>query len=138
MVEKISACLGDMNGKTLAVLGLAFKPNTDDMREAPAVTILEELARNGARFRVYDPAAMEEAKWRLKDIAGSIAFCGDEYEAVHGADALVILTEWNQFRNLDFDRVKSELKSGFFFDLRNIYKRDFVEKSGLTYIGVGV
>jgi UDPglucose 6-dehydrogenase len=137
MAGKISARLGDMNGKTLAVLGLAFKPNTDDMREAPAITILMELARAGTRFRVYDPAAMEEAKWRLKDIAGSIVFCGNEYDAVCGADALVILTEWNQFRNLDLERVKNELKSGFFFDLRNIYKRDFVEKAGLVYIGVG-
>jgi UDPglucose 6-dehydrogenase len=138
MAEKISARLGGVKGKTLAVLGLAFKPNTDDMREAPALAIMTELVRRGACFRVYDPAAMEEAKWRLKDIAGSVVFCGNEYETIRGADALVILTEWNQFRNLDLDRVKNELASGFLFDLRNIYKKDFVEKSGLTYIGVGV
>jgi UDPglucose 6-dehydrogenase len=138
MAEKISTRLGSVQDKTLAVLGLAFKPNTDDMREAPALTILPELARRGARFRIYDPAAMEEAQWRLKDIASSIAPCSDEYHAIQGADALLILTEWNQFRNLDLARVKTELKSGLFFDLRNIYKKEFVEKSGLTYIGVGV
>ncbi|MDR1317495.1 MAG: UDP-glucose/GDP-mannose dehydrogenase family protein [Spirochaetales bacterium] len=138
MAEKISTRLGSLQNKTLAVLGLAFKPNTDDMREAPALTILTELARHGARFRVYDPAAMDEAQWRLKDIAGSITLCSDEYHAIQGADALLILTEWNQFRNLDLARVKTELKSGLFFDLRNIYKKEFVEKSGLTYIGVGV
>jgi UDPglucose 6-dehydrogenase len=138
MAEKIASRLGTPAGKTLAVLGLAFKPNTDDMREAPALTILTELARRGAKFRVYDPAAMEEVKWRLADIADALTCCSGEYEAIHGADALVILTEWNQFRNLDLERVKNELKSGFFFDLRNIYKKDFVENYGLKYIGVGV
>jgi UDPglucose 6-dehydrogenase len=138
MAEKISARLGPLEGKTLAVLGLAFKPNTDDMREAPALTILAELSRGGAKFRVYDPASMQEARRRLKDLADAVTYCADEYEAVRGADALVLLTEWNQFRNLDLERLKAELKSGFFFDLRNIYKKDLVEKSGLTYIGVGV
>jgi UDPglucose 6-dehydrogenase len=138
MAQKISARLGTLEGKTLAVLGLAFKPNTDDMRDAPALRILSELARGGAKFRVYDPASMEEAKWRLKDIAASLTYCADEYEAIRGADALVILTEWNQFRNLDLGRLKTELKSGLFFDLRNIYKKDLVENSGLGDIGVGV
>ncbi|MDR1625891.1 MAG: UDP-glucose/GDP-mannose dehydrogenase family protein [Spirochaetia bacterium] len=138
MAEKIASRLGTLEGKTLAVLGLAFKPNTDDMREAPALTIMGELARRGARFRAYDPAAMEEAKWRLADIAGAVTYCAGEYEAIHGADALVLLTEWNQFRNLDLDRIKAELAEGFFFDFRNIYKKELVENSGLTYIGVGV
>jgi UDPglucose 6-dehydrogenase len=138
MAEKISASLGNLQGKILAVLGLAFKPNTDDMRDAPALTILPELAARGACFRVYDPAAMDEAKWRLKDIAGAVSYCSDEYEAIRGSDALVILTEWNQFRNLDLGRIKAELKSGFFFDLRNIYKKTLVEDANLVYIGVGV
>ncbi len=138
MAEKIAARMGPVNGKILAVLGLAFKPNTDDMREAPSLAILADLAKKGARFRVYDPAAMEEAKWRLADIAERVVYCADEYEAIQGADALVILTEWNQFRNLDLARVRSELRDGFFFDLRNVYKRGIVEAAGLTYEGVGV
>ena len=138
MAEKIAARMGPVNGKILAVLGLAFKPNTDDMREAPSLAILADLAKKGARFRVYDPAAMEEAKWRLADIAERVVYCADEYEAIQGADALVILTEWNQFRNLDLARVRSELRDGIFFDLRNVYKRGIVEAAGLTYEGVGV
>ena len=137
MVKKIEATVGILEGRTFAVLGLAFKPNTDDMREAPSLTVLTELASRGALLRVYDPAAMEEAKWRLKEVEGRLVYCKDEYDALAGADALVILTEWNQFRNLDLARVKKELKLGFFFDLRNIYKRPLVEAAGLVYIGVG-
>jgi UDPglucose 6-dehydrogenase len=81
---------------------------------------------------------MEEAKSRLADMAEAVTYCADEYEAIHGAGSLVILTEWNQFRNLDLDRIKAELEDGFFFDLRNIYKRELVENSGLVYIGVGI
>lgn len=138
MAEKISTHLGGLEGKTLAVLGLAFKPNTDDMREAPALTILPELAKGGVSFRVYDPAAKDEAAFRLAAIADRLTFCEDEYEAITGADALVILTEWNQFRNLDLERVAAELTTGFFFDLRDIYKKALAEKAGLVYIGVGV
>ena len=138
MVEKIADRMGDPSGKTFAVLGLAFKPNTDDMREAPSLVILAELVRRGARFRVYDPASMDEARRRLEGIEASIVYCADEYDAIAGADALVILTEWNQFRNLDLPRVRRELKDGFFFDLRNIYRREIVEAAGLTYEGVGV
>ncbi len=137
MVRKILAGMGPVEGKTLAVLGLAFKPNTDDMREAPALTIIPELAARGARFRVYDPAAMEESRWRLRDLADRMVHCADEYEALSGSDALVILTEWNQFRNLDLGRIKKELSLGHFFDLRNIYKRAIVEAAGLIYHGVG-
>lgn len=138
MAEKIIAAMGSVEGKTLAVLGLAFKPNTDDMRESPAITIMEELAASGARFNAYDPEAMEEASWRLEAIADRVRFCEGEYEAIEGADALVILTEWNQFRNLDLARVKKLLAAPFFFDLRNIYRRAVVEEAGFTYTGVGV
>jgi UDPglucose 6-dehydrogenase len=137
MVRKIEAAAGNLKGKTFAILGLAFKPNTDDMREAPALTILSALARGGAKLRVYDPAAMDEARWRLAGIKDSVVFCENEYEAVAGSDALVILTEWNQFRNLDLHRLKRELKQGLFFDLRNVYKRSLVEAAGLSYFGVG-
>jgi UDPglucose 6-dehydrogenase len=135
MIKKIAAGLGSLEGKTIAVLGLAFKPNTDDMREAPAITICEGLVREGARLRVWDPAAMEEAAWRLE--APGIFFARDEYDAMTGAHGVVLLTEWNQFRNLDLKRVKSLLLLPLFFDLRNIYNRDEVEAQGLRYFGVG-
>lgn len=137
MVKKIESELGNIKGKKLAVLGLAFKPNTDDMREAPSITILRELAAKGVSFRAYDPEAMEEAKWRLKDIEEKITYCRDEYETIKDCDAVVILTEWNQFRNLNLGRIKTELKEALFFDLRNIYKRKYVEEQGFKYIGVG-
>lgn len=137
MAQKIEAILGNLEGKQLAILGLAFKPNTDDMREAPAITILNELAKKGATFKVYDPIAMKEAKWRLANIADKITYCENEYETMLGSDALVIITEWNQFRNLDLTRVKKLLKQPYFFDLRNIYRKDAMEKQGFKYVGVG-
>lgn len=137
MVEKIENALGSVEGKELAILGLAFKPNTDDMREAPSITILKELAKKGATFKAYDPIAMDEAKWRLEEIEGRIKYCNDEYQAIKDADALVIITEWDQFKKLDLERVKKELKEPYFFDLRNIFRRDDMEKRGFTYIAVG-
>ncbi|MFD3155956.1 UDP-glucose dehydrogenase family protein [Haloimpatiens sp. FM7330] len=137
MAKKIENELGSLKGKQLAILGLAFKPNTDDMREAPAITILNELAKMGARFKVYDPIAYKEAKWRLENINDRITYCENEYEAMEDSDALVIITEWNQFRNLDLDRAKQLLKQPNFFDFRNIYKKPMMEKQGFNYFGVG-
>ena len=137
MVRKIEEGLGGLRGKTVAMLGLAFKPNTDDMREAPAIAVCEALAAAGAKIRAWDPAAMKEASWRLESIAQSLTFASDEYDALSGADALVLMTEWNQFRNLDLDRVKGLLKSPNFFDLRNVYKRSDLEERGFRYFGVG-
>lgn len=136
MVEKIKAKMGDVKGKTLAVLGLAFKPETDDTREAPALTIISEMVASGASIKAYDPKAMEEAKWRLGDIE-NVKFCEDEYETVSGADALVIVTEWNQFRNLDLPRIKQLLKEPYFFDFRNIYEPDKMQELGFIYCSVG-
>ena len=107
------------------------------MREAPAIKICEYLAGRGAMLRLYDPAAMKEAEWLLASIKESIFFAADEYEAVTNAHALVIVTEWNQFRNLDLGRVKELLGSPYFFDLRNIYKPEEVESAGLQYFGTG-
>ena len=137
MVAKIMQGLGSLVGKQIAILGLAFKPNTDDMRESPALVILNELAKQGATFRVYDPKAMVEAKWRLANLKDKIEYCQNEYEAIEGCDALVLLTEWNQFRSLDLSRVKKLLKEPYFFDLRNIYQREQMEEAGFHYFGVG-
>jgi UDPglucose 6-dehydrogenase len=147
MVDKIEQGLGgSLAGKTIAILGLAFKQNTNDTRESPALTICEGLAARGAKLRVWDPQAMEEAKWRLaaliKDPAG-LYFAQDEYDTFTGSHALVLVTEWNQFRNLDLARIKATLQSTgghdrpCFFDLRDIYKREEVESAGLRYFGVG-
>ncbi|MBN1413049.1 MAG: UDP-glucose/GDP-mannose dehydrogenase family protein [Spirochaetales bacterium] len=138
MVSKIEDGLSGVKGKTLAVLGLSFKPNTDDMREAPSLTIINSLVRKGAKIMAYDPIAVDEARKCLSGHEGSIGFCADEYDAVTGADALIIITEWNQFRNLDFDRIKQSMKTPVIFDLRNIYTRSSVEARGFKYFGVGV
>jgi UDPglucose 6-dehydrogenase len=135
--KKIETILGCLEGKTLAMLGLAFKPNTDDMRESPSISICEYLAGRGAKLRLYDPAAMKEAQWRLNSIKNKIYFANDEYDAIGGADALVIATEWNQFRNIDLAKVKKLLALPFFFDLRNIYKSGEITSVGLRYIGIG-
>jgi UDPglucose 6-dehydrogenase len=138
MVKKIVDKLGDLKGKKIAVLGLSFKPNTDDMREAPSITILSELAGQGASLCVFDPIAFKEAKWRLAHIESALTYCDDEYSTMVDADALVILTEWNQFRNLNLDKVKMLLKQPYFFDFRNIYKRLGMEEKGFIYTGVGI
>jgi UDPglucose 6-dehydrogenase len=135
--QKIEAALGRLEGKTLAMLGLAFKPNTDDMRESPSITICEYLAGRGAKLRLYDPAAMKEAEWRLSAIKNFVYFAADEYDAIQGAHALIIATAWNQFRNIDLSRVKELLAAPYFFDLRNIYKPEEAEAAGLRYFGIG-
>ena len=137
MVNKIENALGTLHGKKIALLGLSFKPNTDDMREAPSLTIIKALVEKGAFINASDPAALAEAKWRLADVSGSLSFFEDEYEAMIGADALVIVTEWNQYRNLDLEHVKQLLSSAIFFDLRNIYKRNDMEEKGFSYHAVG-
>ncbi|MCL2139915.1 MAG: UDP-glucose/GDP-mannose dehydrogenase family protein [Treponema sp.] len=135
--KKIEAVLAPLAGKTIAVLGLAFKPNTDDMREAPAISICEYLTAGGAKIRIYDPAAMKEAQWRLALIKDSVYFAKDEYDAIQQANALVIVTEWNQFRNIDLQKARKLLVAPYFFDLRNIYKKEEVTAAGLKYFGTG-
>ena len=135
--KNIESVLGSLSGKTLCLLGLSFKPNTDDMRESPAITICEYLVSRGASLRLFDPAAMNEAKWRLKAIEKSVYFAVDEYDGAKGAHALVIVTEWNQFRNLELKKIKELLASPNFFDLRNIYKKQEAALAGLNYFGIG-
>ena len=134
VIEKIRTGMGDIRGKTIAVLGLSFKPNTNDMRDAPAVYIIERLLKEKAVIRAFDPAAMDDAK----EIFGrKIKYARDPYDCAKGADAVVIVTEWNEFRNLDLVKIKKLLKSPFFFDLRNVYDSEKVKKAGFKYFCVG-
>lgn len=133
MIPKIERLLGDFNGKKVAVLGLSFKPETDDMRESPAIDIIKEMQKRGAKVKAFDPVAMEEAKHTLPDIE----YATDEFDAIEGADILVFLTEWNQFRALDMERVKGLLKSPKIADLRNIYEPSDMREMGFEYVGVG-
>jgi UDPglucose 6-dehydrogenase len=133
MVEKIREKVGDLKGKTIGILGLSFKPNTDDIRDSSSIVIIQGLLRNGAKVKAYDPAAMEESKAVLPEVV----YGKDAYDAADGADALVLVTEWNQFRRLDLDRIKGLLKSPIFIDLRNVYDPDHLKRLGFHYSGVG-
>ena len=135
--EKLSTYYGDnLKGKTIALWGLSFKPRTDDMREAPSRVLMEALWDAGATVRAYDPEAMEEAARLYPDQSG-LTFCDTAYEAVDGADALVIITEWQEFRSPDFQALKEQLADGVVFDGRNLYEPDTVEALGLQYYAIG-
>lgn len=133
MIPKIEKLVGDLAGKKIGVLGLSFKPETDDMRESPATDVINAMVAKGATVRAFDPVAMEEAKHYLPDIEYAV----DEYDAIAGADALVIITEWNQFRALDMEKVKSILASPKIADLRNVYEPKDMRAMGFEYVGVG-
>ena len=134
MARKVAAALGgDMRGKTVAVLGLTFKPNTDDMREAPSIPLITALQDMGASVRAYDPVGMEQAKGFI----ANVTFCDDAYACAKGAAALVIVTEWEQFRALDFARLKATMANPLLVDLRNIYRAEEVARHGFAYEGVG-
>ncbi len=134
MVEKIERLLGgDVNGKQVGVLGLSFKPETDDMREAPSVDIVNALIERGARVRAYDPVATEQAK----KVLSHVEYASDEYEAAGGADVLVFMTEWNQFRALDMEKIKGLMRAPRIADLRNIYEPQRMRELGFDYVGVG-
>ena len=138
MVEKIVGGIGPINGKIIAILGLSFKPDTDDVRDAPAIDVIRGLVAQGAMVKAFCPKGMVEAKWRLGDIDRNITYCIDEYQAVKNADALVIMTEWNQFRGIDLNRVKNLMKGDSVFDLRNILGRNSVVRELFNYSGVGI
>ncbi|MCY4393539.1 MAG: UDP-glucose/GDP-mannose dehydrogenase family protein [Rhodospirillaceae bacterium] len=129
----IDACGGEVNGRTIAILGVTFKPNTDDMRESPSLEIVPMLQEAGATIRAYDPEGMAEAGPLLP----GVNWCDGAYDAVLDADAVVILTEWNQFRNLDLDRVKALLKAPVFVDFRNIYNPRDMAEAGFGYTSIG-
>jgi UDPglucose 6-dehydrogenase len=133
MIPKIERLVGDLAGKKIGILGLSFKPETDDMRESPAIDIIKAIQKLGGTVKAFDPVAMEEAKHYID----GIEYASDEYEAIDGADALVIITEWNQFRALDMEKVKRLLKSPNIADLRNIYEPEDMRELGFEYVGVG-
>ena len=134
MARKVAAALGgELRGKTIAVLGLTFKPNTDDMRESPSIPLITALQDMGAKVRAYDPTGMEQAK----PLMANVAFCKDAYDCAEGASALVIVTEWEQFRALDFARLKTVMERPVLVDLRNIYRPDEVARHGFAYESVG-
>ena len=138
IAQKVVAHFGeDLSGKRFAVWGLAFKPETDDMREAPAIYIIQELVKRGASVTAFDPKAMNEAKEHyLKDLAG-VSYVDQKYEAVHGADALILLTEWKTFRSPDFEQIKESLNEPVIFDGRNQYNEKVLSKMGFAYYQIG-
>jgi UDPglucose 6-dehydrogenase len=133
MLRKLESAFGTLDGATAAVLGLSFKPDTDDVRESPAVAIVRELLDSGCRVRAYDPAAMEACRSLLPEVT----FCANPSEAATGADGLVIVTEWNQFRKLQFDELKQLMRQPLIVDLRNLYEPQEVADAGLRYVSVG-
>jgi len=134
IIEKIIKSFdNNLKGKIIGILGLSFKPNTDDIREAPSISIIQSMIKSGASVKAYDPAAMHNAKALLPQVK----YCSDAYSVAKDADALVVVTEWNQFRNLDFEKIKSLMKGNFLFDLRNIYEPSKMKDLGFKYYGVG-
>jgi UDPglucose 6-dehydrogenase len=134
MIDKIADALGgSLDGKTVGVLGLAFKPETDDMRDSPTIPIIRGLQERGAKVRAYDPQATENAKQFFQNVT----YCSDAYETAEGADALVLATEWNVFRALDFERVKKAMNAPVLVDLRNVYEVNRMRTLGFTYTSVG-
>jgi UDPglucose 6-dehydrogenase len=135
MLDKIRAAIGgSLRGKTVALLGLTFKPNTDDLRESPAILVLEAILTEGATVRAYDPVGMAVA---ARTPRSGVTYCADEYDAAEGAAVLVLATEWNQFRSLDLDRLRARLQEPVIVDLRNVYEPALMRARGWRYQGVG-
>jgi UDPglucose 6-dehydrogenase len=134
LFKKLQQCVGDVRGKRIAIWGLAFKPNTDDMREAPALVLIEELLGAGAVVVAHDPVAMHETERR---IGASITYAASNYEAIEGADALIVVTDWNEYRHPDFERIKTALKHQVVIDGRNLYDAQKMRSLGFTYSSIG-
>lgn len=133
MLKKIKSAVKNLDGKNIGILGLAFKPNTDDMREAPSITIIKGLQKEGAKIKAFDPVAMEEARKIMPDLT----YCNDTYEVARDSDALIFITEWNQFRSLDLSKIKSLMKEPVIIDLRNIYEPAKMKEHDFKYFCVG-
>jgi len=134
-IEKIRKAAGDLSGKTIGILGLSFKPNTDDMRDSPAIPIMKHLLKEGAEVKVYDPAAMEESKKHMD--GENVHYCENVYEVARDSDSLVFMTEWNQFRKIDLEKIRKLLKKPVIIDLRNIYEPEAMRSLGFEYTGMG-
>jgi UDPglucose 6-dehydrogenase len=133
VVKRVEEMLGTLQGKTIGLLGLAFKPNTDDMREAPSIDIARMLVDAGANVRAYDPVAVENARTLLPDIL----MCANPYDMAQDSDAFIVITEWNEFKQLDLERIRTLMKSPIIFDGRNVYDPAEVRSLGFFYRGVG-
>ena len=137
MIEKINESMGILKDKTLGVLGITFKPETDDMREAPSLIILEGLVQKGATIKIYDPVGEKEGLRHFSHIKDKVVFCQDEYAAAKEAEGILILTEWPQFKQMNLDCIKRHMKGNYFFDFRNMFERNAIEAKGFQYYGVG-
>lgn len=136
MVEKIKRIMGNLEGKTIGVLGLSYKPETTDMREAPSIIIVKGLVAAGARIQIYCPEGNQEAKWRFHKEKDEISYCHDAYEAAQDADALVLITGWREFKGIDQERLLTAMKDRFFFDFRNLFHDE--PPKGFIYSGLGI
>jgi len=135
MVKKIQGAVDNLNNKSISILGLTFKPNTDDMRESPSITIVTELLGLCKTVRVYDPVGMNNAK--NMDEFNGVEWAEDAYDCINGTDAMVLVTEWNEFRALDLKKVKSLLKHPVIIDLRNVYSKEYMQEAGIDYVSIG-
>ncbi|WP_297598276.1 UDP-glucose/GDP-mannose dehydrogenase family protein [uncultured Cetobacterium sp.] len=137
MIEKILKEMETVSEKIIGILGLTFKPETDDMRDAPSIDIIRGLIKNGVKIKAYCPKGIEEARWRLKDLKGNIEFCESEIKCSEGVDGIVLMTEWNQFRGMDLEGLKKRMRNNFYFDLRNIHSKDDNVRALFKYFPVG-
>ena len=137
VIEKIISKMNGVSGKIIGILGLSFKPDTDDMREAPSIDIVRGLVEEGAKIHAYCPEGIKEARWRLSDIEKNIIYCADEYSVANDVDGIVLITEWNQFRGMNLLKVRDRMKDNFYFDLRNIYAKDTHVREIFEYFPIG-
>lgn len=137
VIEKIISKMNGVDGKIIGVLGLSFKPDTDDMREAPSIDIIRGLVKAGAKIHAYCPEGIKEARWRLADIEKNIIYCADEYSIANDVDGIVLVTEWNQFRGMNLQKVKDRMRNNFYFDLRNVYIKDSNVRKLFKYYPIG-
>lgn len=137
VIEKIISKMNGVSGKIIGILGLSFKPDTDDMREAPSIDIIRGLVKSGAKIHAYCPEGIKEARWRLADIEKNIIYCADEYSIANDADGIVLITEWNQFRGMNLKNVRERMKDNFYFDLRNVYVKDNNVRKIFKYYPIG-
>ena len=137
VIEKIISKMNGVSGKIIGILGLSFKPDTDDMREAPSIDIIRGLVKSGAKIHAYCPEGIKEARWRLADIEKNIIYCADEYSIANDADGIVLITEWNQFRGMNLKNVRERMKDNFYFDLRNVYVKDSNVRKIFKYYPIG-